>query len=119
MKKYLSATKGQREHLMKIFGCCDRMVRDALSYRSDTELAQKIRKAAKENGCPTYRIGLEMETIFDSDGAMHQVFPNGAEIEVDKELGKVNLVFRGEIVEAYGDIHVSEIKAIQQKAKSL
>lgn len=54
MKKYISATKKEREKLMKVFKCTERMVYLALSFGSDTDLARRIRLGAKNIGCHTY-----------------------------------------------------------------
>lgn len=45
MKKYIHATKEQREHLMRIFKCKERTIRNALTFdeaRGNTDLARKI-----------------------------------------------------------------------------
>lgn len=49
MKKYIHVTKEVRERLMKIFGVSSVMVWKALTFESESTLANKIRKAAFEN----------------------------------------------------------------------
>lgn len=48
--KYISVPGQTRRDLRKIFQCTREMVWQALNYRSDSDLARKIRKAALERG---------------------------------------------------------------------
>ena len=50
MKKYISVPNETKRELREIFGCTKEMVWIALNYKSDSELAQKIRKLAQDKG---------------------------------------------------------------------
>lgn len=119
MERYISATKDQRQKLMKIFGCGERMIRKALSYRSESLLAKKIRIAAEEDGCHTYVAMEEMECWHDSDNMMHQLFPNGAKIEIDKTSGKGIIYHKGIRVVEKDEVYVSDLSELQEIAKAL
>ena len=121
MRKYISVSKDAIGRLMKAFNVTDRCVKNALAYRSDSELAQKIRCAAvRAYYGVTYYISTEFECFYDSDSNMHQVFPNGAEIYLDKTAGD-GVVYdtKGNVVAKYADMHVREIYWIQQMAAAL
>ncbi|WP_290150420.1 hypothetical protein [Muribaculum intestinale] len=119
MKKYISATKKEREKLMKVFKCTERMVYLALSFGSDTDLARRIRLGAKNIGCHTYVVTTEMECISDHDGIMRQLLPNGAQIELSKETGKATIIYKGNRVAEYDHVTLAEISAIQQRAMAM
>lgn len=91
MRKYIVATKDQRAAIMKVFGVTDRTVRNALGYDpqwGNTDTARRIREMARKQGATTYYAVTGDEVFFDSEGNMHQVFANGAEIFIDKNTGK-------------------------------
>lgn len=122
MKKYIHATKEQREHLMRIFKCKERTIRNALTFdeaRGNTDLASKIRFTALQNGCHTYVVTREFECFYDADGIMYQLFPNGAQIELDKYSGKGVIIYKGSAVAEYADVHVSQIPTIQERAAAI
>lgn len=122
MKKYIHATKEQREHLMRIFKCTERTIRNALTLdesRGNTELARKIRFTAIQSGCHTYVVTKEFECFHDADGIMYQLFPNGAQIELNKLTGNGAIIYKGSAVAEYTDVHVSQISTIQERAAAI
>ncbi len=119
MDRYISATPEQREKLMKIFGCTDRTIQNALTFRNNSDLSKRIRIAARKDGCCTYAVTKESECFFDSDGNLIQPFQNGAVIELYKETGEGALLHRGRTIERYSDVRIADIPAIQRKAMSL
>lgn len=119
MERFVLATKEQREHLTKVFGCTDRMIRNALSFRSESDLAKRIRIAAEKNGCRVHVVVDEMECIFDSNGTLHQLYPNGAQLEIDKSSGNGVLLHKGEIIAEYHSVSVNQIRDIQKRAIAL
>jgi len=122
MKMFISASKEQRQHLMRIFKCKERTIRNALTFdeaRGNTELAKKIRHAAKIAGCHTYVVAMEFECFYDADGTMHQLFPNGAQIELSKETGKGVIIYKGNVVAEYNNVKVSQIRDIQKLAAAI
>lgn len=118
-KKFISADKEAFGKLKAIFRCSDRMIRNALSFdenKGNSDLAKRIRQAAKINGCHTYLVVDEMECFFDSDGTMHNLCPNGAQIEISKETGKGIIIYKGDVVAEYDQVMVSQIPSIQARA---
>lgn len=125
MKKFISVNKETMAKLMKTFkvnGKCigERCVKNALAYRSTNDLARKIRFMAFQNGGVTYCVSKEFETWFDSDNSMHQGFPNGAEICIDKETGE-GVIYnpKGGVVKRYPTVLVTVIPEMQRIAAAL
>lgn len=119
MNKYISIDKATMAKLMKVFDAGERCIKNALTYRQNNELARKIRMAAKQNGGCTYCVGAEAECFFDSDGCMHKVFPNGAEIYLDKQTGEGKIYHKGRVVHRYETVLVSMIAEMEQVASAL
>lgn len=119
MKKYIEVSKDTKTKLMRIFGVCERVVRNALTFESDNELARKIRHTAIQNGGVIYTINKEFECWYDSKGNMKQVFPNGAEISGDKQTGDVILYHKGRKVGTWSNPRLSLIREIQTQAEAL
>lgn len=125
MKKYISVNKESMEKLRRIFGkvgkpLCERTVKNALNFESNSELAKKIRFCAKHNFYgETYVVAKEMECFFDSDSCMHQLFPNGAELYLDKIEGEVKLIHKGDVVRRWGNIQLTDIPELQATAAAL
>lgn len=125
MKKYISVNKESMEKLRRIFGkvgkpLCERAVKNALNFESNSELAKKIRFCAIHNYYGvTYVVAKEMECFFDSDSCMHQLFPNGAELHFDKIEGEVRLYHKGDVVKRWGNILLTDIPELQATAAAL
>ena len=122
MKIFIAITTEQRGKLEKIFGCTPRMISYALAFdtrKGNTDLAKRIRKAAFEMGAQVTVVTTEMESMVDSEGTLHQIFPNGAQIELYKGDGRGVIIFKGETVAEYENVKVKEIGAIQQRAQAL
>lgn len=98
-QRYIEITKEARERLAKGLRCTDRMVRNALTYVSDSELARKIRYVAvKEYGATPMRHCPECETLFtteiDGEQYMRQNFNNGAVLLWHKGTPEVTVRYR-------------------------
>lgn len=122
MKKFIHASKEQKEKLMKIFHCGDRTVRNALTFdegKGDSDLCKKIRFTALQDGCHTYVVVKEFECFHDeADGIMYQLFPNGAQVELDKNTGIGEVYYKGELIARYERVQLTDINAIQARARA-
>lgn len=121
MKKYISVSKSGVDKMAVAFKVGDRCVRNALAYRSNNELARRIRHTAiKHHGGCVYYVGTEPECFFDAGNCMHQIFPNGAEIQLDKKTGEGKIYDgNGRIVKRYDSVSVSQINEMQATASAL
>ncbi len=126
MNKYISVSKEGIKALQRTFkvkgkAICERCVKNALAYRTDNELARKIRFAAVKyhGGCTYYNIP-EGEFFFDSDSCARAVYSNGAEIYLDKQTGE-GVIYdpKGKVVARYENVRVSQIGGMQRYAAQL
>lgn len=119
MKKYIHVTKEVREHLMKIFGVSGVMLWKALTFESESDLANKIRKAAFENFGILMTELPAVETFHDHDGYMRQYLPNGAMLEFCRTDNSGDVIFKGVKVKHYEQVMFSDIENIQKYASEL
>lgn len=126
MDKYISVSKEGIKALQRTFkingeAISERCVKNALAYRSDSELARKIRfTAIKHHGGCTYYILEEGEFFFDSDSCWRAVYPNRAEIYLDKQTGEGTVYGpKGDVVARYNHVMLSQIDEIKQMAAAL
>lgn len=117
--RYISVNKATMAKLMKIFNVGERCIKNALAYRSDNDLARRIRKAALENCGVEYAVGIDMECFYDADNVMHQLFPNGAELTIDTRSGYGEIVFNGRRVIGFDSVRVRDIPSLQERARNL
>lgn len=120
----IKVSKENKEKLMKLFGCTERMVYKALCFECRTLLAKKIQYVAlKEMGGWIEAAVPEDEIFYDTteDGKrfMRQYFSTGAVLEVSMDTGIGVVMFKGEPVKRYEKVYVDEIPSIQSMAQSL
>lgn len=119
MKRFISVSKQDVDFICKSFDITGRMVRYALTYASDTDLARRIRRLALDRGCRVTVVLPEMETWHDADGIMTHWFPNGALVKVDKRNGVAWIEFNGKIVKRYEKVMCDALDGIQSEAAGL
>lgn len=123
--RYVDVTNEATAQLMRVFGCTDKMVYLALTYRKDSELARKIRYTAVKNyGGKPMAHSPQCETMHNTtaDGRqlMVQYFDNGAVLEADKGTGQVIVTNRrGEEVGRWAHVDLPKLAEIQLYAESL
>lgn len=126
MKKYISVNKEGLKALQRTFkvngkAIGERCVKNALAFRTSNELARKIRFAAinHHGGC-TYYICKEGEFFFDSDRCWHAVYPNRAEIYLDKQTGEGTVYGpKGDVVAKYDNVMINQIETIKSMVAAL
>lgn len=126
MNKYISVNKEGIKALQRTFkvkgkAICERCVKNALAFRTDNDLARKIRFAAVKHhgGCTYYNIP-EGEFFFDSDSCARAVYSNGAEIYLDKQTGAGTVYGpRGEVVARYDHVTLTQINELKSMAEAL
>lgn len=108
--------------MVKAFGVTGKTVQNAVRFdaeRGDTDLAKKIRKVALERGGIVMAVAPEVETLHDADGYMRQYFPNGALIEVKKDNGFYEVLFKGESMKKGAGLTIAQLSGLQEYAGSL
>lgn len=124
MRKYISVTKETMEKLQKTFKVgakpvCERTIKNALTYRNNSELARKIRHMALQNYGVTYIVAKEMECFYTADKDMVMLFPNGAEFRASIESGEAVLYFKNRVIERWPELKFSMIENIKAQAAAL
>lgn len=125
MEKYISVNKESMEKLRRIFGIggkplCERTVKNALNFESDSELAKKIRYTAQTNFYGVlYTVCEAMECFFTSDNDMVCIFPNGAELRCDRTTGESRIYMKGKVVRRWENTMFSQIQMMQETAAAL
>lgn len=126
MNKYISVSKEGIKALQRTFkvkgkAICERCVKNALAYRTDNELARKIRFAAIQyHGGSTYYVCKEGEVFFDSNSCWRAVYPNRAEVYLDKQTGEGTVYGpKGDVVARYDHILLTQIPELTRIAESL
>lgn len=125
-KRYIDATPEMTAKLAKLFNCTPKFVYIALTYRSESDTARKIRFTAVHNyGAKPMCHYPECETMHDTlEGGRQiilQVFDNGATLRVDKKTGEAWITNRkGETVEHRDRIvFIPELSELQVCAENL
>ena len=124
-ERYISVDKQTIAKLAKASKCTEKFVYMALTYRSDTVNARKIRYVAvKEYGGIPMCHYPECKTLHDTteDGRqiMRQVFNNGATLRVDKRTGEIWLTNRrGETVVHKQCISFPQLSEFQAIAENM
>lgn len=123
--RYIDATEETTAKLAKTFQCTPKFVYLALTYRSDTEKARKVRyTAVKEYGAVPMCHYPECETLHDTTEngrqIMRQEFNNGATLRVDKRTGETWITNRrGETVVHKQCISFPQLSDIQVIAENM
>lgn len=120
MRKFIHADKGVTAKLKAIFKCSDRTIRNALTYdenKGNSDLCKKIRFTALQYGCHTYTVDKEGECFHDEvDGIMWCLYPNGAQLGLNKITGVGEIIYKGDVVAQYDNVKLTDIPEIQAKA---
>lgn len=121
MERFISLSLAQVKMLACEMDMTVAQVRHRLNYSNDSVAAYKVRRKAKEMGGVTMLTAPECETIHDSNGVMRQYFDNGAQIMVDKCVGRVVLIDpKGDIrIKINSGCSVRELMLIQQEAEKM
>ncbi len=122
-------TGEESRYIQKVLQVSTTTVWHAVKYIRNNDIHKKIRKFAIERGNSQMVFAPEFDTIFttnheDADGEMTeymmQVFENGATLEGNRSTGLAAVRNkRGEIKGECQNLHISELKAIQEVAMNL
>lgn len=124
-QRYIDADKQAYGKLAKAFGCTEKYVYMALTYRTDAEKANKIRYAAvKEYGAVPMMHAPQAETVHivteNGNQVMEQRFDNGSRLLIDKTSGDAwGQDRKGRHVGAWKNISVRELARIQTYMENL
>ena len=115
MKK-IAVQKGEQEVLAKIFSVSRASVWRALTYQSESHMAEKIRTLALKRGGKVIEETCAFDTIHDANGRMIQTWGGGkVRLEVTKETGDAVWYVDGKERGKKSALSVAGLMALQQK----
>ncbi len=123
--RYIDVTKENRERLARAFSCTGRFIVKALTYDSDSELAERVRNTAIREYRGRKMIHVpECETFHDTteDGRqiMRQEFDNGVTLRVDKQTGEAWMTDRrGEEIDRRSIVKFTDLANVQVMAANM
>lgn len=93
MEKQIYVSKKGKAHLCEVFNCTTVMVWKALNFKSDSELARKIRFTAliQLNGTPNWKQADVETTHEEAEQTMTQTFGERVKLVVDRKDGSVSV----------------------------
>ncbi len=123
--RYIDATEETTAKLARSFKCTPKFVYLALTYRSDTETARKIRYTAVEHyGATPMAHYPQCETMHDTTEngrqIMRQEFDNGVTLRVDKQTGEAWMTDRrGEVIDRRSIVKFTDLANVQVMAENM
>ncbi len=120
-RKYLAVSAAEQEHIAKAMSCTTRAVREAASYRSDSDFAKRVREYARKRGTILMVNAPACECWYEEDGRyMRQLYDNGAQLIADKVTGDVRVFDRKKnVIVSANNARISELRAMQEVAAGL
>ncbi|MBF1553658.1 MAG: hypothetical protein HXO10_08950 [Prevotella salivae] len=97
MEKKIYVSEKNKAHLRKVFGCSTMMVWKALNFKSDSELARKIRYTAltQLNGTPNWKQADVETTHEEIEQTMTQTFGERVKLVFDRKDGSTRVFVDG------------------------
>lgn len=122
MNKRIYLDHSGRAKLREIFKCSSVQVWKALAFKSDSEMARRIRNVAlcQLGGTPSWDVLQDVETSHDeSDGTMVQLFGGGVKLVVSKRTGDVELYAGDKLLERHVNVDIPTFVGLQRAAGCL
>lgn len=121
MDKKIYVSKRDAAHLCKVFGCSKVMVWKALNFKSDSDLAQKIRYTAlmQLNGTPNWKQA-DMETTHEEiEQTMTQTFGERVKLVFDRKNGSTHVLIDGKEARVEHDLDVPGFMMLQNEVEMM
>lgn len=119
MEKKIFVDEKAKGHLRKVFKCTNVMVWKALNFKSDSELARKIRFTAltQLNGTPNWKQA-EVETTHEEvEQTMTQTFGERVKLVVDRKDGSVSVFVDGVETRREQDMNIPAFVELQSEVE--
>lgn len=119
MDKKIYVSEKNKAYLRKVFGCSTMMVWKALNFKSDSELARKIRFTAltQLNGTPNWKQADVETTHEETEQTMTQTFGERVKIVVDRKDGSVSVFVDGVETHREQDMNILAFMELQSEVK--
>ena len=119
MEKKIYVSEKNKAHLRKVFGCSTMMVWKALNFKSDSELAKKIRYTAltQLNGTPNWKQA-DVETTYEEvEKTMTQHYGERVKLVYDRNDGSTSILVDGKVTRKEQDLSIPAFMKLQSEVE--
>lgn len=119
MEKQIYVSKKGKTHLCEVFNCTTVMVWKALNFKSDSELARKIRCTAltQLNGTPNWKQAEVETTHEEAEQTMTQTFGERVKLVFDRKDGSVSVFVDGVVTRREQDMNIPAFMELQSEVE--
>ena len=119
MEKKIYVSEKNKAHLRKVFGCSTMMVWKALNFKSDSELARKIRYTAltQLNGTPNWKQADVETTHEEVEKTMTQRYGERIKLVYDRNDGSTNILVDGKVARKEQDLSIPAFMKLQSEVE--
>ena len=119
MEKKIYVSEKNKAHLRKVFGCSTMMVWKALTFKSDSELARKIRYTAltQLNGTPNWKQADVETTHEEAEQTMTQIFGERVKLVYDRNDGSTSILVDGKVTRKEQDLSIPAFMKLQSEVE--
>lgn len=119
MEKKIYVSEKNKAHLRKVFGCSTMMVWKALNFKSDSELARKIRYTAltQLNGTPNWKQADVETTHEEAEQTMTQIFGERVKLVYDRNDGSTSILVDGKVTRKEQDLSIPAFMKLQNEVE--
>ena len=121
MDKKIYVSKRDAAHLRKVFGCSKVMVWKALNFKSDSDLARKIRYTAltQLNGTPNWKQADVETTHEEIEQTMTQTFGERVKLVFDRKDDSTHVLIDGKEARVEHDLDVPGFMVLQNEVEMM
>ena len=121
MEKKIYVSEKNKAHLREVFGCSTMMVWKALNFRSDSDLARKIRYTAltQLNGTPNWKQADVETTHEEIEQTMTQTFGERVKLVFDRNDGSTHVLIDGKETRVEHDLDVPGFMVLQNEVEMM
>lgn len=121
MKKQIYVDKEGKSHLRKVFDCSEVMVWMALNFKSDSELARKIRHTAlaQLNGKPSWPVEKMKTTHEEAEKTMTQAWGERVKLVFDRRDDSTCVLVDGVVTRREEGLSIPAFMALQSEVEQL
>lgn len=119
MEKKIYVSEKNKAHLRKVFGCSTMMVWKALNFKSDSELAKKIRYTAltQLNGTPNWKQADVETTHEEVEKTMTQRYGERIKLVYDRNDGSTSILVDGKVTRKEQDLSIPAFMKLQSEVE--
>lgn len=119
MEKKIFVDEKAKGHLRKVFKCTNVMVWKALNFKSDSELARKIRFTAltQLNGTPNWKQADVETTHEETEQTMTQTYSERVKLVVDRKDSSVSVFVDNVVTRKEKELSISAFMELQSEVE--